>query len=179
VASFEEDPYDALARELRLGEGVEMRAEAEMAELETHRGRLRHRTLDDLARLWAARGDIATVSVGGATHTGPIVHVGSDYLTLDTPTHIVEIRLASALIRIERQRAGGLSLARGSATFAARLAEFEHTGELLTLLAGREHVKGRIAVAAVDHVVVVDTSGGEVVLPRALIDAVIRPRPTR
>jgi hypothetical protein len=179
VGDPEHDPFDELAREMRLGPGAEMRAEAEAVEQETHQGRLRHRSLGDVARSWAARGDITTVTAGDAALTGRVIHVGSDYLTLETQTQLVEIRLDQAMVRVQPQPAGGVPLARGSVTFTARLAEFEQTGEPVTVVAGSHHVSGFIEVGAVDHVVVTDETGAQTFIPHHLIQRVIRPRPSR
>lgn len=179
VDGAEQDPYEELAREMRLGPGAEMRAEAEVVEQETHQGRLRHRSLGDVARHWAARGDITTITIGDASLTGRVIHVGTDYLTLETPTQLVEIRLDRAMVRVRPQPAGGVTLGRGSVTFTARLAEFEHTGESVTVVAGSHQVSGFIEVGAVDHVLVTDENGEQTLIPHHLIDRVIRPRPGR
>jgi hypothetical protein len=175
----EQDPFEELAREMRLGPGAEMRAEAEVVEQETHQGRLRHRSLGDVARHWAARGDITTITIGDTTLTGRVIHLGSDYLTLETQTQLVEIRLDRAMVRVQPQPTGGVQLGRGSVTFTARLAEFEQTGEPVTVVAGSHHVSGFIEVGAVDHVVVTDETGEQTFIPHNLIERVIRPRPGR
>ncbi len=175
----EQDPFEEVAREMRLGPGAEMRAEAEVVERETHQGRLRHRSLGDVARHWAARGDITTVTIGDASLTGRVIHVGSDYLTLETQTQLIEIRLGLAIARVRPQPAGGVALGRGSVTFTARLAEFEQTGEPVTVVAGSHQVSGFIEVGAVDHVVVTDENGEQTFIPHHLIERVIRPRPGR
>lgn len=175
----EDDPLEELAREMRLGPGAEMRAEAEANEQETHQGRLRHRTLGDVARQWAARGDIATVTSGEATLAGRVIHVGSDYATLETQTQLVEIRLDRAIVRIRPRPTGGVPLRRGSVTFIARLAEFEQTGEAVTVVTATHQIGGFIEVAAVDHVVVTGETGEQTFIPHHLIEQVIRPRPDR
>ena len=175
----EQEPFEELAREMRLGPGAEMRAEAELVEQETHQGRLRHRSLVDVARHWAARGDITTITIGDASLTGRVIHVGSDYLTLETQTQLFEIRLGLAIARVRPQPVGGVPLERGSVTFTARLAEFEQTGEPVTVVAGSHQVSGFIEVGAVDHVVVTDENGEQTFIPHNLIERVIRPRPGR
>ena len=47
---WDDDPIESLARELRQTVGAEFRAEAEIVEIETEVGRLRRRTLSDVAR---------------------------------------------------------------------------------------------------------------------------------
>lgn len=175
----EHDPFEELAREMRLGPGAEMRAEAEAVEQETHQGRLRHRSLADVARHWAARGDITTITIGDATLIGRVIHVGSDYLTLETQTQLIEIRLHQAMVVVQPQPVGGVPLGRGAVTFTARLAEFEQTGEPVTVLAGSHQVSGFIEVGAVDHIVVTDETGSQTFIPHDLIQRVIRPRPGR
>ncbi|NIR42069.1 MAG: hypothetical protein GWN79_28635, partial [Actinobacteria bacterium] len=51
---------------------------------------------------------------------------------------------------------GGRTVRGGSRTLRARLAEYEQTGEPVTLHTSEGEVRGRIAVAATDHVVVDD-----------------------
>lgn len=171
-----QDPLKDLARELRQGVGAELRAEAEITEQETHQGRLRKRTLSDVARQAANRGDQVTVPVAHRTFIGTVIHVGNDYLTLETAGEWVEIRLDAAPLRIRPHRSGGLSTTKGSATFKARLGEYEQTGERIELIIdGGEVLPGTVTVVAVDHIMFEETSG-ETVVPLTRILAVARRR---
>lgn len=175
MTGFTDDPLDDLARHLRTGAGSELRAEAEIAELETHQGRLRRRSQADVARQAAARGDQATLLLSDRTISGAVTHVGRDYVTIETETEIVDARLAAAIVRITPRRQGGLVTGKGSATWKARLAEFESTGEPLTAMTAGGRWQGMITVAATDHVIFVD-EGSEMMIPYDLIDFIVRPR---
>lgn len=176
-----DDPLDDLARELRLGAGEELRAEAELDEIETETGRRRRRTVGDLARQAMHRADTVTVEVAGRSLTGVVDAVGLDYLVLLTPVAAVDVRLDAAVLRITPSRTGGHDARPGSATFAARLAEYEETSETVTLLltAPPGELTGSVAVAAGDHVRIAGGDGRESVVPRPLVAAVTRPRPGR
>lgn len=170
------DPLKDLARELRQGAGAELRAEAEITERETHQGRLRKRTLADVARQAANRGDQVTATVAHRTFIGTVIHVGNDYLSLETAGEWVEIRLDAAHLRIRPNRSGGLSTTKGSATLKARLGEYEQTGERIELIVdGGEVLTGVVRVVAVDHVMFEETHE-ETVAPLAMILAVVRRR---
>lgn len=173
------DPFGELAAELRLGAGEELRAEAELDEAETEIGRRRRRTVADLARRAMHRGDTVTVHVAGLTLSGVVDAVGLDYLVLLTPATAADVRLDAAVLRISPAPSGGHDARPGSATFAARLAEYEQTGEDLTLHLATDppSVVGSVAVAAGDHVLVSSPGAGDVVIPLPLVVAVTRPRP--
>lgn len=172
-----DDAYEELARELRQGVGAEWRDEAEITERETHLGSLRKRRLADVAREAMHRGDIVTVLVGGWSVKGAVMFVGGDYLVLQTSSQMLDIVLDRAVMRIEPQHGGGHTTRGGSATFKARLAEYEQTGEPVTLhLRGASQLTGRIVVAAVDHCITEDTDGARSHIPIALIEMISRPR---
>lgn len=105
---------------------------------------------------------------------GVLTHVGVDYLSVETTSQRLDVRLESVAWSIERRPAGGIPKTKGSVTFKARLAEYEQTGEPLTLVVGKTELQGSIAVAATDHVVLI-TEGTETVIPLTLIDRVVRP----
>lgn len=171
------DPFDELARELRRGVGAEWRDEAEITELETRLGELRRRNLSDLAREAMHRGDVITVTVGARALTGSVMFVGRDYLVVKTPSVTADVRLDRALLTISRQPVGGHTTRGGSATFRARLAEYEHTGEPVGfhLIGGAGNLSGRIVVAAGDHCTVRTSDDQDVHLPVALIEMITRP----
>ncbi len=175
-----EDPNDELARELRWGPGAELRAEAEITELETHQGRLRRRTIHDLARQSMNRGDVVTVDVGGTSVTGSIDAVGSDYMVITTASAVVDVAFESVVLRFARSSARGRSTRPGSATLKARLAEYEQTGETVRVVAPEVGIDttGRVRVAAVDHVIVEDQQRGEMVIPYSKVALIFRPRPS-
>lgn len=168
-----------LARHLRQSVGAEMRAEAEITEAETQQGRRRRLALGDIARQAAHRGDRVTALTSQRTMTGRLVHVGRDYLSLETTAEWVDVMLAAAVLTIAPNPSGGVRPAGGSATFAARLAEYEQTGERIEVVAARlsTTIRGTIEVAATDHVVILDEEGDRVVVPTGLIELVLRDRP--
>lgn len=175
---WDEDPLEGLARELRQSVGAELRAEAEIAEIETEIGRLRRRTLAEVAREAANRGDRVSVVTAGRTVTGSVVHVGKDYLSLDTPTEHLDARLDRVALVITPHRAGGLTPRGGSVTFKARLSEFEQTGETVEVVSHdlTYTLRGVIEVVATDHVIIRDADGSHSSLPTDLVDLVLRPR---
>lgn len=172
-----EDPLEALARELRQGAGAEMRAEADLDEQETEKGRQRRRTMADEARRAMARADTVSVTVGGRTLSGHVDAVGSDYLVLVTATTAADIRLDRVVLRVRPQPRGGQDGRPGSATFKARLAEYEHTGEPVTLIIGPDETEGIVTLVAVDHLRVTTPDAEELVVPLDAVTAVLRPLP--
>ena len=172
------DPFEELARELRRGVGAEWKDEAEITELETRLGELRKRRLSDIAREAMHRGDLVSVTVGTRTLTGSPMFVGKDYLVLQTPAITVDVVLDRALMSIRQKPEGGHTTRGGSATFRARLAEYEHTGEPVTfhLMGGADDLTGRIIVAAADHCTMTTAEDQRVHVPVPLIDMISRPR---
>lgn len=178
---WDDESFDELARDLRQGAGAEMRAEAEEVERQAHLGRLRTRSLADVARQAMHRGDRAVVEVAGRIITGHVSHTGTDYMVVEGDDEVVDIRLAQAAIGFERSAHGGHSTSAGSTTMRARLAEYEQTGEPVRLVAPLipMEVAGSLIVVARDHVTVRRSDGGDVHLPIDAIALVIRPRPRR
>lgn len=178
---WHDDPIENLARELRETVGSEFRAEAEIVEFETEIGRLRRRSTRDVAREAANRGDQVSIVAASRTVTGSVVHVGKDYLSIDTPTEHVDARLDVVALVITPSPAGGLDPRGGSITFKARLSEFEQTGEHVELAAPRigASVQGRIEVVAEDHVIVIDADGRQNIVPLGTVDLAFRTRRSR
>ncbi len=178
---WDDDPLESLARELRETVGSEFRAEAEMVEIETEIGRLRRRSLREVAREAANRGDRVSVVTAGRTVTGSVAHVGKDYVSIETPTEHLDARLDRVALVVAHSAAGGIGPRGGSITFKARLSEFEQTGETVEVVAPRldSSVAGRIQVVADDHVVMVDPDGTRVIFALDVIDLVIRTRRSR
>ena len=177
MSEWREDPIEELARELRQGAGAELRAEAEITEMETHLGRLRRRSLADVAGEAMNRGDTITVISADRTITGSLEFVGSDYVIVQTASEMVDARLTLCAFSLTRRRSGGHLTRSGSKTMKARLAEYEQTGEPLQLLAPSLGVNatGRISVGATDHIVLT-ADGVELFVPTDQIALVIRTR---
>lgn len=178
---WKEDPIEGLARELRQTVGAEIREEAEMAELESEIGRLRRRTLADVAREAANRGDQVSLVAAGRTITGVAVHVGKDYLSLESVSEHVDARLDRVALVVTPSASGGFTPRGGSVTFKARLSEYEQTGETVELVASSLtfSVRGTIEVVASDHVILRDVDGNRTSLPVEMIDLALRPRRLR
>jgi hypothetical protein len=175
------EPFDDLARHLRSEAGSEFRAEAEATELEVDQGRRRRRRLQDIARESFERGDRVRVDAPGFSMNGRVSAVGRDYLTLEEGERECDVRLDGAALRRERSASGGGSGLPASLTFKARLAEYELSGERLTVAAPSMAaiIEGRITVAATDHLVVLDDLGAEWILPLSAVTMVIRTLPRR
>ncbi len=169
------EPLDELNRYLRAGAGSEILDEAAITELETHQGRLRRRTMADVARGIAERGDSVRLAVPRGELTGLVVHVGKDYMSVDTDHLSVDVRYSTCTWSIVKSPSGGTTLSKGSVTLKARLAEFEQTGEVVTIVVGESEHRGVIAVAASDHILLIVDSI-ETVVPLNLVDLIVRPR---
>jgi hypothetical protein len=179
MTGWSDDPLEELARELRQTVGIELRAEAEVAEYETQIGRLRRLGLSDVARSAMHRGDLISLITATRTITGLPVFTGRDYLVCQTQAEVVDAPFERVLLRVERKPKGGHTTRGGSHTFKARLSELEQTGELVTIVtadAGIEIV-GRLAVVAMDHCIIEEPDGSRVHVPLGQICLVIRPRP--
>ena len=124
------------------------------------------RTLTDLAREYAARGDEVIVETGARTFRGVIIAVGVDRVDLETVDGLVHLRRALAdsvgsplspftLSRAAHARRGGVRPPATPITFRARLLELETTGVPVRVgatIGGAEFV-GCVTVGR-DHVVV-------------------------
>jgi hypothetical protein len=124
------------------------------------------RTLADVAREFAARGDDVVVETAGRSFRGVITAVGDDRLDLATHDGTVHVRLALAesigaplaplaLYRAARARRGGVRPPAALVTFRARLLELEIAG--LPVRIGSSVVGGEFTgclTVGRDHVVV-------------------------
>jgi hypothetical protein len=178
MADWPNDPLESLARELRQTVGAELRAEAEITEHETHIGRLRRLAMSDIARAAMNRGDVVSLITATHTITGTLEYVGKDYLVCRTSAEIVDAPFERIVVRVERRPQGGHDARGGSITFRARLSEFEHSGELVTLTTADAalEIRGRIAVVTTDHCIVEDPDGPRFHVPISQIVLVIRQR---
>lgn len=176
----DDDPLEDLARALRAGAGAELREEAEIAEQESQVGRLRRRTLAAVAREAVERGDAVTVFLSDRVLTGDAVYAGDDYLVVRTASEEVDVRLSGVCFRVTRRPSGGHPSRGGSATFKARLSEYEQSGEVVDLIApdlGRT-LTAAIRLVGADHVVALEPDGTETYLPIGQVTLVVRPAPT-
>jgi len=138
------------------------------------------RTLADLAREFAARGDVVVVETAGSSFRGVIVAVGDDRLDLASGSCIVHVRLALAesigapltLIRAAPARRGGVRPPATLVSFRARLLELETVGlpvRVGSSIGGGEFT-GCLTVGR-DHVVV--HGSRETVLPVCWVSYVV------
>ncbi len=163
-----------IAAQLRSSTGAEILDELEITEAETEIGRLRKRTIQQVWEAAMHRGDLITAATGFGSVAGSVDYVGTDYATVVGRDTVWDLRTDRvAISRVRRSSAGGHTASGGSRTFKARLAEYEATGELITLMIPSMEVQGRLAVVAVDHVSVIEQSE-TVVIPIGLIEFVRR-----
>ncbi len=174
------DALEDLAAELRQRVEREIRWEAEDVEADVEKGRVRKRSLGDVAAELMHHGD--TVAVGSAQTelTGRFIYASGDLAVLQTGHAIASVNLAGPIyIKVTRRspQGGVSSTTGGSGSFKARLAEFEQTGEPLRVIATglAESIEARITIAASDHVVVTNRDGIEWILPSTTIAMVLQP----
>lgn len=145
-----------LARELRAGLGHEVRADAEEDERLAAQAALRRRSLADVAREAADRGETMTVVCSGRRFTGSVRHVARDLLSLDLGDSRVHVNLDGPVVL----RTGGaparpsVRASDDTPSFKARLYELEMAGGEVDLgLAGSaDELRGRLRAVALDHV---------------------------
>ena len=153
------------------------RAEAEASEREAAQLAMRTRSLADVAFEAMSRGDTLAVAAGGKTFTGRVGYAAGDLMTLETGLGRIDVNLAGpvAIQVVERARSGGRARAEGPGGFRGRLLEHEGAREVevwATGLAGP--LRGKVKVAARDHVVFEDREGREWFLPLPTVGYVAR-----
>lgn len=174
---FEEGEFEDLASELRQAVGREFRWEAEDVEQLTDQQRRRRRSLTDVAHEAMSRGDTVILGRGEIRHRGRLTAVNSDLAMVDTGMGIINAQLSEVVFTVaDRARRGGTVGDRGAQSFRGRLAELEHTGETVVVEGADLELTGRIAVAAADHITLVDIEGREWFVPYQAIWFVIQPR---
>lgn len=173
------DALPELARFLRQGAGQEWRAEWEATEFETHQGRLRRRTLRDVAKMLLHRGDRLTVQAGRLQLSGRVTAGGTDYVTINTEHLCADARLGRVALRVTKRHSGGAQAGGMPSTWRARLAQMELTQETVKVYAPSlgVSVAGKIRAVAVDHVWLVDAAGFDFYVPFEEISVVTRPLP--
>lgn len=174
---FEEGEFEELASELRQAVGREFRWEAEDVEQLTDQQRRRRRSLTDAAHEAMSRGDTVILGRGEKRHRGMLIAVHTDLAVLDTGMGTINAHLSEVVFTVaERARQGGTIGDRGARSFQGRLGELEHTGETVIVEGEDLELNGRIAVAAADHITLLDTDGQEWFVPYQAIWFVIQPR---
>lgn len=180
MTGWDPEEFAELGDELRRGAGADFLAEAAMVEEETHLLRRRRLDLAAYAEELVRRGDAVEVRVGGRTLGGIAVFAGSDYLTIRGNLVEASVRLGAVALSVRRRTAGGHASTGGARTFKARLAEFEQTAEMLTLVAPSLgfDVDARIRLVASDHLVADDGTGTEWMVPITALTLVLRELPS-
>lgn len=172
-----EGPDPELADHLRQGAGRELREEA--AEDERLTELLRRRRLDLGGRLLESvhRGERVRAETGSHNFAGLLVYAGADFATVQRADDVVEVVLAAAVWTVESSPTGGVDQTGEPLTFRARLAEIASTPEtvIVALREGR-NIVGSIDVVTGDHLDI-DQDGSTVLVPLALVTAVIRSSP--
>ena len=148
------EEFEGLAEELRRRVAADFRDEAEEVERLMQLQRRRKAFLRDVATTAMHQGQGVSLRGFGEEWIGELIAVGSDYLSLQTATQFLDARLDSVLIGLTPARQGGRTGKPASDTFKARLAEFESTGEEVTVRSRRPVLEatGMIEVVAADHI---------------------------
>ncbi len=174
------DALQELGAELRQRVEREIRWEAEDIEADTEQGRVRKRSLGDVAAELMHHGDVVAVGSAETEITGRIVYARGDLAVVQTGHAMVSVNLAGPVyIKVTRRSTmGGVSSPTGgSGSFKARLAEFEQTAEPVRVIATglAESIEGRITIAASDHLVITNRDGIEWFVPSTTIAMVLQP----
>jgi len=152
--TWQPEEFDDLAEELRRRVAAEFRSEAEEVERLVELQRRRKAVLRDVANAAMHQGQGVTLRALGGEWIGELLAVGTDYLSLQTSTQLIDAKLDSIAIGLTPARQGGRSGKPASKTFRARLTEYELSGEEVTLRCHLPHLEvlGTIDVVAADHV---------------------------
>jgi hypothetical protein len=172
---YEREPDPDLASELRQGVGREIVDEAAEDERMTEAHRRRQLTLADQAREMVNRGDRVSVEFGGHSFSGAVAAAGSDYVTIDGPGQVADIRLEMSRWSVLPLDRPGEPHAAVAESFRALLEEYSSSGRTVRLaLPAGDMVLGALAVIASDHVEVDDVDQRRLIVPLNLILAVVR-----
>lgn len=171
------DEFDELARELRERLGPELRADAEESEALAALAARRARTLADIGRLAADRGDEVVLELRSLRVTGTVRYAAGDLLSLSAHAARLDVctrRIAALRVVAAPTRRGADEAVPGPGGFTARLHELEMAGTVVEVLVDghADPPRGTITVVARDHVVLVDDERREWHLHRDAIVAV-------
>jgi hypothetical protein len=168
-------PDPDLASELRQGAGREWDEEAAEDERLTEVHRRRRLNLADQAKEMANRGERVSVEFGGHTFGGAVITAGEDYVTIDGPGQIADIKLDVARWSVLPSDQPAQASTGGAESFRALLHEHSASNQVVRLaLPGGDMVLGHLAVVAEDHVEVKDVDDRRLLVPMNLILAVVR-----
>jgi hypothetical protein len=168
-------PDPDLASELRQGAGREWDEEAAEDERLTEVHRRRRLSLGDQAKEMANRGERVSVEFGGHSFGGAVITAGEDYVTIDGPGQIADIKLDVARWSVLPSDQPAETSTGGAESFRALLHQHSASSQVVRLaLPGGDMVLGHLAVVADDHVEVKDVDDRRLLVPMNLILAVVR-----
>jgi hypothetical protein len=158
----------------------ELRFEAEEAERDAAKLAARARYLGAVAFDSMARGDLVTIATFGRSVSGTIHYAAGDLASIQVTDGFTDVNLGGPIaIQITQQaRSLGHGRTRGASTFAARLTEYEMTGEQLEIVAPLLglSVSGQITAVARDHVALMTLDEQSLYVPLEQIAFVIQRR---
>lgn len=154
------------------------RLEAEEDERQAAQLAMRKRTLAEVAFDAMGRGDRVAAGLGDRTYAGRVVYSSGDLMTLETGGGTVDFNLQGPirLRLVEAARSGGGSRREGPGSFRGRLLELEaERGDIeIGSPLFPDGLRGRMQIAAQDHLVLQDATGAEWFVPLSWIGYVAR-----
>lgn len=168
-------PDPELGSELRQSAGREWAEEAAEDERLSETLRKRRSELKDVMADLAHRGDRVSVEFGGHSFGGAIVASAEDFVRIQGPGQVADIRLDHARWSVLVSGDPPDHSEETVDTFIALLRQFEADGSNVRFaLGGGDMVIGKIAVVAKDHVEISDVDDRLIYLPTGMILAAIR-----
>ncbi len=156
----------------------ELRLDAEEAERDAAKLAARARHLGAVAFDSMARGDLVTITAFGHSVSGTIRHAAGDLASIEATDSSTDVNLGGPIaIQIARRAdSPGHGRTRGASSFAARLTEYELTGEQVEIVAPLIGLvaSGQITAVAQDHVAFVTLDEHSLYVPVGQIAFVVR-----
>jgi hypothetical protein len=172
---YGQQPDPNLASELRQGAGREWNEEAAEDERLTELHRRRRLTLADQAKQLVNRGDRVSVEFSGHSFSGAVVKAGEDYVTVEGPGQVADIKLDVARWSVMSSDQPIEPTPGAAESFRALLHEHSASGHVVRLaLPGGDMVIGKVDVVAEDHLDVSDVDERRLIVPMKLILGVVR-----
>lgn len=169
------DPDEELTGFLRQGAGREMAEEAAEDEAQTEALRERRLDLATVVEDAAHRGDRATADTGDSVVSGPILAVGTDYLTIALPEQEADLRLDLAVWSFVPGQADQGPARRTGMSFLGRLKEYAASGARVRIeMTTGSPLMGVIKTVSQDHLRVEDPDGRLAYVPVDMVRAIIR-----
>ena len=169
------EPDPDLGAELRQGAGSEWAEEAAEDEQLTELLRKRGRTMTDVMKEIANRGDRVTLQFGDHSFGGVVTHAGLDYATVQAPGQSADVRFDTATWSVVPSNDRSEARVGGAQTFRELLNELSAAKSRIRLaLPDNTTVVGQIAAVATDHLEVNDADGRLLYLPFEVVLGLIR-----